>query len=297
MNFQQLSPYIRLAMDSHIPFPWYLEERVLFDYELLYVKEGRIQVTVENDVFIGESGDLFLFRPKQRHSIRKLGTELVRQPHLHFDLFYKEDSPDVKVSFKKLEDMTADEMKWFRNDDLEQIIPQIPSHIRLRNTLVIERIIFEIIKEFQMTLPFYEMNIKGLFLQLLNALLRENYWNCNPHLVTNMGEMEQLRMYLNHNIDRKVTLDELSKISGISKYYMISLFKQSFGKSPIQYHLLLRIEKAKEMIQFTNDPLTLIAESVGFPDIHSFSKAFKKIDGVNPSFYRKKKIYKHEHED
>ncbi|MBY9085625.1 AraC family transcriptional regulator, partial [Paenibacillus sp. HN-1] len=82
-----------------------------------------------------------------------LGTELVRQPHLHFDLFYKEDSPDVKVSFKKLEDMTADEMKWFRNDDLEQIIPQIPSHIRLRNTLVIERIIFEIIKEFQMTLP------------------------------------------------------------------------------------------------------------------------------------------------
>ncbi|UUZ84643.1 AraC family transcriptional regulator [Paenibacillus sp. P26] len=98
-----------------------------------------------------------------------------------------------------------------------------------------------------------------------------------------------MRIYLKHNIDRKVTIDELSKISGISKYYMISLFKQSFGMSPIQYHLLQRIEKAKEMIQFTNDPLMLIAESIGFPDIHSFSKAFKKIDGVNPSFYRKKK--------
>ncbi|WP_246359167.1 helix-turn-helix domain-containing protein [Paenibacillus phytorum] len=51
----------------------------------------------------------------------------------------------------------------------------------------------------------------------------------------------------------------------------------------------MRIEKAREMIQFTDEPLTRIAELIGFPDIHSFSKAFKKIEGVNPSFYRKKK--------
>jgi len=157
--------------------------------------------------------------------------------------------------------------------------------------------IFEIIREIQMKLPFYEITMNGLFLQLLNAILRENYWNQNPHLVSNIGEMEQLRIFLKHNIDRKVTLDELSKISGISKYHLISLFKQTFGMSPIQFHMLQRIEKAREWIQSTNDPLTLIAENTGFPDIHSFSKAFKKIDGVNPSFYRKKKIHKHEHED
>jgi AraC-like DNA-binding protein len=284
-------------MDSYIPSAWYLPERALFDYELLYVKEGRIEVTIENEVFTGEPGDLFLFRPKQRHSIRKLGTGLVRQPHLHFDLIYRDDSPDVKVSFKTLEDMSAAEQMKVRNDDLELISPSMQSHIRLRNTAVIERLIFEIIREFQMKLPFYELNMNGLFMQLLHTLLRENYWNSNPHLVSNMGEMEQLRVYLKHNLDRKVTLDELSKISGISKFYMISLFNQTFGMSPIQFHLLQRIEKAKELIQFTNEPLKLIAENCGFPDIYSFSKAFKKIDGVNPSFYRKKKIHKHEHED
>jgi AraC-like DNA-binding protein len=71
---------------------------------------------------------------------------------------------------------------------------------------------------------------------------------------------------------------------------LITLFNQTFGMSPIQYHQLMRIEKAREMIQFTDEPLKRIAELIGFPDIYSFSKAFKKIEGVNPSFYRKKKI-------
>ena len=141
-----------------------------------------------------------------------------------------------------------------------------------------------------MKLPFYELNMKGLFIQLFTALLRENYWNRNPHLLSNINELEQVRIFLKHNTGQKVTLDELAKISGISKYYLITLFNQTFGMSPIQYHQLMRIEKAREMIQFTNEPLKRIAELIGFPDIHSFSKAFKKIEGVNPSFYRKKKI-------
>ncbi|WP_246359168.1 cupin domain-containing protein [Paenibacillus phytorum] len=206
-----------------------MEERVLFDYEILYVKEGRLKVTVEDDVYLGEPGDLFFFRPRQRHSIRKIGTDLVRQPHLHFDLLYQEDSPDVKVSFKKLENITTDEMKWFRNDDIEQLTLPLASHIHLRHHLAIEKLLFEIIREFQMKLPFYELNMKGLFIQLFTALLRENYWNRNPHLLSNLNELEQVRIFLKHNIGQKVTLDELAKISGISKYYLITLLIKHLG--------------------------------------------------------------------
>jgi len=41
MNIHHLSPYIRIAMDNTPPASWYFDERVLFDYELLYVKEGK----------------------------------------------------------------------------------------------------------------------------------------------------------------------------------------------------------------------------------------------------------------
>ncbi|TFE27240.1 AraC family transcriptional regulator [Cohnella luojiensis] len=143
---------------------------------------------------------------------------------------------------------------------------------------------FAIINEFQMKLPFYEINIKGMFIQLFIHLLRENYWNQNPQLLTNMDELIKIRNYLRNHVEQKVTLDELVKTSGISKFYLIHIFKKTFGMSPIQYHQLLRIEKAKEMIQFTTEPLTAIADKFGYPDIQSFSKAFKKTDGVSPSF-------------
>ncbi|HUC92903.1 MAG TPA: AraC family transcriptional regulator [Paenibacillus sp.] len=289
MILQQLSPYIRVAMDSKIPFPWQLKERVLFDYELLYVKEGRMRVVIEGQTYEGEPGDLFLIRPKQRHTMEKIGTGMLRQPHLHFDLYYSEDSPDVKVSFKPLEEISDEERNWFRQDPLDGFSIHLACHLRLRNPTVIENMMFEIINEFQVKMPFYEMNVKGMFIQLFIHLLRENYWNQNPQLLTNMDELVKLRNYLKSHIDQKVTLDELVRLTGISKFYLIHIFKKTFGMSPIQYHQLLRIEKTKEMIQFTTEPLSVIAEKYGYPDLQSFSKAFKKTDGVNPSFYRKNK--------
>ncbi|NMO95007.1 helix-turn-helix domain-containing protein [Paenibacillus lemnae] len=221
----------------------------------------------------------------------KVGTGMLRQrqTHLHFDLIFEEDSPDVKISFKPLEEISEEEMVWFREDVLDNNAFKIASHLRLRNPVIIEKMLFEIINEFQMKLPYYETNVKGMFIQLFIHLLRENYWNQNPHLVTNMDELVKIRSYLKHHIDQKVTVDELVHISGISKFYLIHLFKKTFGMSPIQYHQMLRIEKAKETIQFTTESLTAIAEKFGYSDIQSFSKAFKKIDGVKPSFYRKNK--------
>jgi len=55
-------------------------------------------------------------KPRQRHSIRIFGEGFLRQPHIDFDLFYKPDSPDVKVSFKPIEQISPSEMSWFSVD-------------------------------------------------------------------------------------------------------------------------------------------------------------------------------------
>lgn len=57
---------------------------------------------------------------------------------------------------------------------------------------------------------------------------------------------------------------------------------------PIQYHQLSRLEKAKEVIQFTHKPIATIAEEFGFESLQSFSRAFKNMENVSPSFYRPK---------
>jgi AraC-like DNA-binding protein len=285
MILENISPYIRLAMDNTIQEPWHLQERVLFDYELLYLMEGEVLVTIEDQVYEGKAGDIFLFRPKQRHAIKQI-SKFIRQPHIHFDFFYNEDSHKVKVSFKPLEKISEGERAWFREDIIDQMPIHIPSHLRLKNPKIIENMMLELIHEFEGKIPFYEIKVKGLFIELWIQILRENYWNLHPHLVTNLQALLQVKHYLNNAVNRKVTLAELSKMSGISKHYLVRLFKKAFGMSPLQYHQFKRIQMAKLMIQCSDLSLVYIAEQLGYPNIHAFSRAFKITDGINPSYYK-----------
>lgn len=289
MDLNALSPYIRVALDNVIVPTWKVKERDLFDYELLYIKEGEAIITVLDQVYNGQPGDIFLFKPRQRHSIAVKGSIPLRQPHIHFDLFYRPDSPEVKVSFKPIEEMSPQEHAWFREDDCSVPPFDLPNHFRLRNPLVFEKLLLDLIREFNMGLPFSQASVKGLFIQLWIFLLREHHWKQNSHIHSNWEQLTKVKQFLNHHFNEEVNVDKLAEMANLSNNHFIRLFKKAFGSSPIKYHQMVRIEKAKEMIQFTSIPLTEIAEEVGFQSIHAFSRAFKQLEGVPPSFYRSQK--------
>ncbi|PYI55584.1 AraC family transcriptional regulator [Paenibacillus flagellatus] len=289
MDPNGLSPYIRVALDNELIPGWLIKERVLFDYELLYIKEGAARITVMDEVYHGKPGDIFLFKPKQRHSILNRGAVPVRQPHIHFDLYYQPDSPDVKVSFKPLNEIAPHEMSWFREDLCSAPPFELPTYIRLHNPLAFEKMLLDLIHDYNLGLPYGQLYAKGAFIRLWTHLLREHQWNQNSHLHSHWLQLTKVKHYLNHRLDADLSVEQLAEMANLSSYYFIHLFKQAFGVSPIRYHLMARIEKAKEWIQFTDIPLTEIGERVGFGSIHAFSRAFKKIEGVPPSFYRSKK--------
>ncbi|RED64344.1 MULTISPECIES: AraC family transcriptional regulator [Cohnella] len=289
MDLNTLSPYIRVAWDSTIYPPVNITERVIFDYELMFVKDGECEVSVENVIYHGKPGDLFLFKPNQVHSINLLHDKPLRQPHLHFDLYYRGDSPDVKVSYRPYSLLTESERGWIREDVIADMEDPLPNHIRLNKPAAIEQLIQEIIFEFERKFPYYETTAKGLFIQLWVLLLREIHWRRNTHLQSNWEQLDRVKNYLSHHIDQESTLDELADLANMSKYYLCRLFKKAYGMTPIQYHVSVRLEKAKQMIQFTNLSLTQIADELGFQSIHAFSRTFHKWEGVSPSAYRKKK--------
>lgn len=287
MDLNCLSPYIRVAWDDLINPPWYLRERVIFDYELLYIKSGEVDVKIENKIYRGIPGDIFLFRPKQIHSIRIVGDKPLRQPHIHFDLFYEQDSPDVKVCFKPFEALSDKEKKMFRSDIVDRFANPFPSYIRLQSPLTFEKMLFDVIHEFNSRIPYYEFALKGLFIQLWTQLLREVYWSNNPHIMTNMDLLIKIKKYLDLNLNREITLEDIEEFAHLSKSYVSHIFKKTFGITPIKYHLMARINKAREMIQFSANSMNQIADELGFQSIYSFSRAFKKFEKVPPSFYRK----------
>lgn len=94
--------------------------------------------------------------------------------------------------------------------------------------------------------------------------------------------------YISKNYDRTIKNDELAALLGISTVYFRKLFLRVTGTSPLSYIQDLRIAKAKRMLESDYDNLAEIALSLGYADIYTFSKAFKKHTGLSPTQYMKK---------
>jgi two-component system response regulator YesN len=71
----------------------------------------------------------------------------------------------------------------------------------------------------------------------------------------------------------------------INSSYLRSVFKKEVGMTVIDYLLLVRMNKAKELIRAGQIKLADIAEMIGYSDAGYFSKSFKKHYGLSPSEY------------
>lgn len=106
--------------------------------------------------------------------------------------------------------------------------------------------------------------------------------------------MTKIKNYIDTNYHNSISLDGLTNIFYINKFTLIRLFKEHFGMSPVAYLLQLRITKAKELLRFSDISIDEVGWRTGFPDGNYFSRAFKKIEQISPSDYRKRWITKGE---
>jgi len=92
--------------------------------------------------------------------------------------------------------------------------------------------------------------------------------------------------YIKMNYQKECTLEELSEIAGISRYYLIRIFKDYMGRTPYDYLLDIRIENAKMLLAKGNISITDICHECGFNNMSHFIRTFKKKIGITPSIYK-----------
>ena len=130
---------------------------------------------------------------------------------------------------------------------------------------------------------------------LLNAIclrLAKRYAVSKLNLAPRTGGLPPMRLkrvlsYIEANLDRAVTLSELSGVAGMSLYYFATLFKQSTTLSPHQYVLGRRIERAKQFLRETKAGVLEISLSLGFEQPNNFARTFRRLTGTTPTHYRR----------
>lgn len=93
--------------------------------------------------------------------------------------------------------------------------------------------------------------------------------------------------YIDINLNRKITINELEKRFFYNKYYIMKLFKKEIGVTILDYINILRINNSIKDIKNTNNSFTLISINNGFYSLEYFSETFKKITGVSPRTFKK----------
>ncbi|MOA07209.1 HTH-type transcriptional activator Btr [compost metagenome] len=98
--------------------------------------------------------------------------------------------------------------------------------------------------------------------------------------------IEQAMMYMQEKLEMNMTLEELAAYTNISKQHLNYVFKQATGCAPIDYYLRLKMQRACQLLDLTNNSVKEISLLIGFSDPYYFSRLFKKIIGTSPSEYR-----------
>ncbi len=257
-NKVMFPPYISLAHMFNAPQGWQIKERTLSYFQIQYVVKGMVLYEIEGKEYITKRGDLLIHKPFQKHSV----TMMAHEPYICISILFHFGSSNF------LYDHLFDENHHkgtFVNDEIEHQL---------------SRLVFS----YQQPQLAQQILSQGLLMQILAELSISTTNNPQTNKqIQNKAKMVLLRNYLTENYNKDIKLEDLEKITCFHRNSILLQFKRSFGQSPHQYLTRIRIEKAKELALQTNYSISEIARFVGYSDVHSFGKIFKKKTGLSLS--------------
>jgi len=131
----------------------------------------------------------------------------------------------------------------------------------------------------------YHQVITGIVLEIL-GLVNTISTHKNQHLDPDKQLIHKAKFLLRESMEEQVNMQKLTMELPMSYSKFRKLFKIETGYSPHQYLLMMRIEKAKELLKTTTLNINEIAWQTGFDSEFYFSTIFKKKTGCSPSNYR-----------
>ena len=117
------------------------------------------------------------------------------------------------------------------------------------------------------------------------AFLKKIYYNLLGDTMHSKKLICDILIYINQNINKNITIDELSNIFFFDKYYIMKLFKKELNITIINYINAMRVYNSLKDFKYNNN-IIRIALNNGFNSIEYFSEIFKNILRISPREYK-----------
>lgn len=117
---------------------------------------------------------------------------------------------------------------------------------------------------------------EALILELIYKIKAEHYRKKYQEKKPQKGYALTVLNYMKNNLEKSINLDSLAKQVNLNKSYLVRLFKSTYGKTPMNVLISLRMEKAYDLIINTNMSISEIAFECGFSSDSYFIAGYKK---------------------
>jgi two-component system, response regulator YesN len=131
------------------------------------------------------------------------------------------------------------------------------------------------------------VELRGWLIKYFECLLSDVI---NARTQSRRKEVIEACKYVSINLEKKITLDEVANQLYLNSSYFSRLFKKEVGETFVEYVTKAKMNRAKELLEQTIDPVGKICERLGYDNQSYFIKVFKSYVGVTPIEFRGERV-------
>ena len=243
-----------------------------------YVTGGECEIKTENGAFKGKPGRLIFIPAKTLHSFYHVSGNYVKKYWMHFDIRTANENVNDLLELPMYADIPQN-----RQNEIETLFEKIFDESK--NTGIVANL----------RIKAYIVELFSIYVEIADTCGRASKFTVAQDAEPATEESSKLAEvidYINGNLDKKLSIEELSGMMHLHPNYFIRMFKKNVGVSPLKYINKKRFEKAISLFVDESLPITEVMTEVGFDDYSSFSSFFKSYSGYSPKKYRKIFIYR-----
>lgn len=243
---------------------------------LKFAVEGTEHYAVNGETFKVEKNQFLVFRPGFSYAAMTKGNALNEGFCIDLNMDFLQDAKLDLFGETPLFDFTMDLecTQWHQPDyPWVQLMQSIYQTLGQQSTLFFEEALNQMMHHYLQVEQAYQDKV-----QAIPALKKST----RKELIRKLW---LAKAFLHDNLSQNLTLEDIAKASGLSKFYLQRLFKQVFQYSPQQYHEALKLNRALEMLQSNQYQVHEVSYTLGYSDLPYFCRRFKKYFGKSPRQY------------